>query len=194
MDRLFWTILATLFLIQADNALSAPERDDQTGRQACSALQRDTVAQSLRSIEFIDAHIESVSPQEQADLESESSILNLGASKDGRYQFVTQRQSYPAWRLHRSLHQLAQSLISIDEPATTELDGVHRVKSAAFALALLPDTSVAFAEYARKDKTRTAPILDDATRQVASVSLANIAPALAWFIGCNVDASRAQKK
>jgi hypothetical protein len=41
---------------------------------------------------------------------------------------------------------------------------------------------------------RTAPVLDDATLQVASVSLINMAPALAWFVGCNVDGLGTRKK
>jgi hypothetical protein len=194
MYKVSGVMLATIFLLQSHNVSSAPKRDDGGRGQACSALQRDTVAQSLRSVQFIDAHIESVSPQEQAYLISQTSNLALGPSINSRYRFVTLRPSYSAWRLHNSLQQLVQSLTSIDVPSTVELDGAHRARSAAFALALLPTASVAFAEYARNDKMPSSPILDDATLQVASVSLANIAPALAWFIGCNVDASGAQKK
>ncbi|MDB5786961.1 MAG: hypothetical protein JWQ50_6876, partial [Caballeronia mineralivorans] len=46
----------------------------------------------------------------------------------------------------------------------------------------------------RVDKMRTAPLLDDATLRVASVSLTNMAPALAWFVGCNVDGLGTRKK
>lgn len=49
-------------------------------------------------------------------------------------------------------------------------------------------------QYLRVDAMRTAPVLDDATRRVASVSLAQMAPALAWFISCNVDALGVRKK
>ena len=84
-----------------------------------------------------------------------------------------------AWRLHNSLRELIQSLKSIDDPPPGENASAQRAKSAAFALVSLTLTSVAFAEYVRVDKTRAAPVLDDATLRVASVSLAKMAPALA---------------
>ena len=68
---------------------------------------------------------------------------------------------------------------SIDDPPPGENASAHGAKSAAFALASLTQTSVAFAEYVRVDKTRAAPVLDDATLRVASVSLAKMALALA---------------
>jgi hypothetical protein len=107
---------------------------------------------------------------------------------------MMRRPLYPAWHLHNSLRRLIQSLKSIDETSPGANADAYRAKSAAFALVSLAQTSVAFAEYVRVDKIRTAPVLDDATLQVASVSLTNMAPALAWFVGCNVDALGTRKR
>ena len=53
------------------------------------------------------------------------------------------------------------------------------------SMPLSPQTRVAFAEYARVDKMRTKPVLDDASGRVASVSLLDDAKStFASFIGC----------
>jgi hypothetical protein len=188
-------MLLTMFLSLADTALAdAAGGDDGVGPKACGALQQETVPQSLRSAEFIVAHIEFIPPQEQAYMEKESSAANLGPDIGRRYEFVTRRPSYPAWRLQISLRDLIQALKSIDEMSSGENADAHRAKYAAFALVSLAQTRVAFAEYARVDRTRTRPVLDDATRRVGSVSLSKMAQALAWFVGCNVDVLESQKK
>ena len=188
-------MLLTIFLSLADSALAGtPGQEESVGPQTCGAFQRDTVPQSIRSAEFIDEHIESVPPQEQVYLQTESSAIEFGPDTGSRFVFLMRRPSYPAWRLHNSLRKLVQSLKSIDETSPGANADAYRAKSAAFALVSLAQTSVAFAEYVRVDKMRTAPVLDDATLQVASVSLTNMAPALAWFVGCNVDTLGTRKK
>ena len=195
MGRVIGAMLLTMFLSLADTALAdAAGGDDSVGPKACGALQQETVPQSLRSAEFIVEHIEFIPPQEQAYMEKESSAANLGPDIGSRYEFVTRRPSYPAWRLQISLRDLIKALKSIDEMSPGENADAHRAKYAAFALVSLAQTRVAFAEYARVDKMRTKPVLDDATRRVASVSLSKMAQALAWFVGCNVGALEAQKK
>jgi hypothetical protein len=195
MESVIKTVLLTICLSLADSALAGtPGSEDSVGPQACGAFQRDTVPQSIRSAQFINDHIESVPPQEQVYLQTESSAMELGLHTGSRFVFLMRRPSYPAWHLHNSLRRLFQSLQSIDETPTGENADAYRAKSAAFALVSLAQTSVAFAEYVRADKMRTAPILDDATLRVASVSLINMAPALAWFVGCNVDALGTRKK
>jgi hypothetical protein len=195
MERVIGAVLLTMFLSLADTALAdAAGGEDSVGPKACGALQQDTVPQSLRSAEFILAHIEFIPPQEQAYMEKESSAANLGPDSGSRYEFVTRRPSYPAWRLQISLRDLIKALKSIDEMSPGENADVHRAKYAAFALVSLAQTRVAFAEYARVDRARTRPVLDDATRRVASVSLSKMAQALAWFVGCNVDVLESQKK
>jgi len=195
MGRVIGAMLLTMFLSLADTALAdAAGGDDSVGPKACGALQQETVPQSLRSAEFIVEHIEFIPPQEQAYMEKESSAANLGPDIGSRYEFVTRRPSYPAWRLQISLRDLIKALKSIDEMPPGENADAHRAKYAAFALVSLAQTRVAFAEYARVDRTRTRPVLDDATRRVASVSLSKMAQALAWFVGCNVDVLESQKK
>jgi hypothetical protein len=195
MGRVIGAMLLTMFLSLADTALAdAAGGDDSVGPKACGALQQETVPQSLRSAEFIVEHIEFIPPQEQAYMEKESSAANLGPDIGSRYEFVTRRPSYPAWRLQISLRDLIKALKSIDEMSPGENADAHRAKHAAFALVSLAQTRVAFAEYARVDRTRTRPVLDDATRRVASVSLSKMAQALAWFVGCNVDVLESQKK
>jgi len=195
MERVIKAVLLTIFLSLADSALAGtPGSEESVGPQACGALQRDTVPQSIRSAEFIDDHIESVPPQEQVYLQTESSAIEFGPDTGSRFVFLMRRPSYPAWRLHNSLRKLVQSLNSIDETPPGEDADAYRAKSAAFALVSLAQTNVAFAEYVRVDKMRTAPLLDDATLRVASVSLTNMAPALAWFVGCNVDGLGTRKK
>jgi hypothetical protein len=195
MERVIKAVLLTIFLSLADSALAGtPGREESVGLQACGAFQRETVPQSIRSAEFIDEHIESVPPQEQVYLQTKSSAIELVPDTGSRFVFLMRRPSFPAWRLHNSLQKLVQSLQSIDETSADEDADAYRAKSAAFALVSLARTSVAFAEYVRVDKMRTAPVLDDATLQVASVSLTNMAPALAWFVGCNVDALGTRKK
>jgi len=195
MGRVIGAMLLTMFLSLADTALAdAAGGDDSVGPKACGALQQETVPQSLRSAEFIVEHIEFIPPQEQAYMEKESSAANLGPDIGTRYEFVTRRPSYPAWRLQISLRDLIKALKSIDEMSPGENADAHRAKYAAFALVSLAQTRVAFAEYARVDKMRTKPVLDDATRRVASVSLSKMAQALAWFVGCNVDVLESQKK
>jgi hypothetical protein len=195
MGRVIGAMLLTMFLSLADTALAdAAGEDDSVGPKACGALQQETVPQSLRSAEFIVEHIEFIPPQEQAYMEKESSAANLGPDIGSRYEFVTRRPSYPAWRLQISLRDLIKALKSIDEMSPGENADAHRAKYAAFALVSLAQTRVAFAEYARVDRTRTRPVLDDATRRVASVSLSKMAQALAWFVGCNVDVLESQKK
>jgi len=190
-------VLLTIFLSLADSALvSTPGGEESIGPQACGAFQRDTVPQSIRSAEFIDEHIESVPPQEQVYLQmrTESSAIELGPGTGSRFVFLMRRPSYAAWSLYNSLRRLVQSLKSIDETSPGADADAYRAKSAAFALVSLVQTSVAFAEYVRVDKMRTAPVLDDATLKVASVSLTNMAPALALFVGCNVNALGTRKK
>ena len=195
MGRVIGAMLLTMFLSLADTALAdAAGGDDSVGPKACGALQQETVPQSLRSAEFIVEHIEFIPPQEQAYMEKESSAANLGPDIGSRYEFVTRRPSYPAWRLQISLRDLIKALKSIDEMSPGENADAHRAKYAAFALVSLAQTRVAFAEYARVDKMRTKPVLDDATRRVASVSLSKMAQALAWFVGCNVVALETQNK
>jgi hypothetical protein len=195
MGRVIGAMVLTMFLSLADTALAdAAGGDDSVGPKACGALQQETVPQSLRSAEFIVEHIEFIPPQEQAYMEKESSAANLGPDIGSRYEFVTRRPSYPAWRLKISLRDLIKALKSIDEMSPGENADAHRAKHAAFALVSLAQTRVAFAEYARVDRTRTRPVLDDATRRVASVSLSKMAQALAWFVGCNVDVLESQKK
>ena len=195
MERVIGAVLLTIFLWLADSALAGtPAQEESVGPQACGALQQETVPQSLRSAEFIVEHIEFIPPQEQAYMEKESSAANLGPDIGSRYEFVTRRPSYPAWRLQISLRDLIKALKSIDEMSPGENADAHRAKHAAFALVSLAQTRVAFAEYARVDRTRTRPVLDDATRRVASVSLSKMAQALAWFVGCNVDVLESQKK
>src|ERR1700688_2753917 len=195
MGRVIGAMLLTMFLSLADTALAdAAGGDDSVGPKACGALQQETVPQSLRSAEFIVEHIEFIPPQEQAYMEKESSAANLGPDIGSRYEFVTRRPSYSAWRLQISLRDLIKALKSIDEMSPGENADAHRAKYAAFALVSLAQTRVAFAEYARVDKMRTKPVLDDATRRVASVSLSKMAQALAWFVGCDVDVLGSQKK
>jgi hypothetical protein len=195
MGRVIGAMVLTMFLSLADTALAdAAGGDDSVGPKACGALQQETVPQSLRSAEFIVEHIEFIPPQEQAYMEKESSAANLRPDIGSRYEFVTRRPSYPAWRLKISLRDLIKALKSIDEMSPGENADAHRAKHAAFALVSLAQTRVAFAEYARVDRTRTRPVLDDATRRVASVSLSKMAQALAWFVGCNVDVLESQKK
>ena len=106
MGRVIGAMLLTMFLSLADTALAdAAGEDDSVGPKACGALQQETVPQSLRSAEFIVEHIEFIPPQEQAYMEKESSAANLGP-EIGRYEFVTRRPSYPAWRLQISLRDL----------------------------------------------------------------------------------------
>jgi hypothetical protein len=195
MERVIEAVLLTIFLSLADSALAGtPGSEDSVGPQACGAFQRDTVQQGLRTAQFINDHIESVPPQEQVYLQTESSAMELGPDTGSRFGFLMRRPSYPAWHLHNSLRKLFQSLQSIDEAPPGENADAYRAKSAAFALVSLAQTSVAFADYVRVDKMRTAPVLDDVTLRLASVSLANMAPALAWFVGCNVDGQGARKK
>jgi hypothetical protein len=194
MEKEIGAVLLTIFLWLADSAWAGtPAQEESVGPQACGAFQRDTVPQSIRSAEFIDEHIESVPPQEQVYLQTESSAIEFGPDTGSRFVFLM-RRLYPAWRLHNSLRKLVQSLKSIDETSPGEDADAYRAKSAAFALVSLAQTNVAFAEYVRVDKMRTAPLLDDATLRVASVSLTNMAPALAWFVGCNVDGLGTRKK
>ena len=181
-------MLLTIFLFLADSALAgAPEQDESVGHEKCEAFQRDTVPQSLRTAQFIEDHIELVPALEEVYLESESAIIALGRDSGKRFLFLARRPSYPAWRLRNSLRDLVKSLKTIDETSPNQNVDAQRAKSAAFALVSLTQTRVDFAEYVRMDKLRTAPVLDDAARRVASVSLAQMAPALAWYIGCNVD-------
>jgi hypothetical protein len=195
MEKVIGAALLTIFLWLADSALArTPAQEESVGPQACGAFQRDTVPQSIRSAEFIDEHIESVPPQEQMYLQTESSAIEFGPDTGSRFVFLMRRPSFPAWRLHNSLQKLVQSLQSIDETSADEEADAYRAKSAAFALVSLAQTNVAFAEYVRVDKMRTAPLLDDATLRVASVSLTNMAPALAWFVGCNVDGLGTRKR
>jgi hypothetical protein len=195
MGRVIGAMVLTMFLSLAHTALAdATGGDDSVGPKACGALQQETVPQSLRSAEFIVEHIEFIPPQEQAYMEKESSAANLGPDIGSRYEFVTRRPSYPAWRLKISLRDLMKALKSIDEMSPGKNADAHRAKHAAFALVSLAQTRVAFAEYARVDRTRTRPVLDDATHRVASVSLSKMAQALAWFVGCNVDVLESQKK
>jgi len=195
MESVIKTVLLTICLSLADSALAGtPGSEDSVGPQACGAFQRDTVPQSIRSAEFIDEHIESVPPQEQVYLQTESSVIEFGPETGSHFVFLMRRPSFPAWRLHNSLQKLVQSLKSIDETSPGEDADAYRAKSAAFALVSLAQTNVAFAEYVRVDKMRTAPLLDDATLRVASVSLTNMASALALFVGCNVDELGTRKK
>jgi hypothetical protein len=195
MEKVIGAALLTIFLWLADSALArTPAQEESVGPQACGAFQRDTVPQSIRSAEFIDEHIESVPPQEQMYLQTESSAIEFGPDTGSRFVFLMRRPSFPAWRLHNSLQKLVQSLQSIDETSADEEADAYRAKSAAFALVSLAQTNVAFSEYVRVDKMRTAPLLDDATLRVASVSLTNMAPALAWFVGCNVDGLGTRKR
>jgi len=195
VERVIGAVLLRIFLWLADSALAdTPGQEESIGPQACGAFQRDTVPHSIRSAEFIDEHIESVPPQEQVYLQTESSVIEFGPDTGNRFVFLMRRPSFPAWRLHNSLQKLVQSLKSIDETSPGEDADAYRAKSAAFALVSLAQTNVAFAEYVRVDKMRTAPLLDDATLRVASVSLTNMASALALFVGCNVDELGTRKK
>src|SRR5258708_23164748 len=99
MERVIKAVLLTIFLSLADSALAGtPGREESVGPQACGALQRDTVPQSIRSAEFIDEHIEAVPPQEQVDLQTESSAIEFGPDTESRFVFLMRRPSYPAWR------------------------------------------------------------------------------------------------
>lgn len=195
MKRVIGGLLLMIFLLLANATLAGPsEQDESVGPRKCTAFQQDTVPQSLRTAQFIDEHIELVPALEEVYLQSESAAISLERESGKRFLFLARRSSYPVWRLRNSLLDLVKSLKSIDETSPNENADAHRAKSAAFALVSLAQTSVDFAEYVRVDKMRTTPVLDDATRGVASVSLAQMAPALAWFIGCNVDALGPGKK
>src|SRR5260370_23242062 len=147
MGRVIGAMLLTMFLSVADTALAeSAGGDDSGGPKGCGALQQETVRQSLRSAEFIVAHIEFIPPQEQAYMEKESSAANLGPDIGSRYEFVTRRPSYPAWRLQISLRDLIKALKSIDEMSPGENADAHRAKYAAFALVSLAQTRVARSE------------------------------------------------
>lgn len=107
MGRLIGAMLLTTFLSLADTTLAdAAGGGDSVGPKACGSLQQETIPQSLRSAEFIVEHIEFIPPQEEAYMEKESSAANLGPDIGSRYDFVTRRPSYPAWRLQTSLRDL----------------------------------------------------------------------------------------
>ncbi|MGV7240921.1 hypothetical protein [Caballeronia sp. M23-90] len=179
--------LAMFFFLAGSALACAPDKGESVGQEKCVAFQRDTVPQSLRTAQFIDDHIELVPASEEVYLERESAVVALGRDSGKRFLFLARRPSYPAWRLRNSLRDLVKALKLIDETSPGQNVDAQRAKSAAFAIVSLAQTRVDFAEYVRMDKLRTAPVLDDAARRVASVSLAQMAPALAWFIGCNVD-------
>ncbi|MGF6871478.1 hypothetical protein [Paraburkholderia sp. MM5477-R1] len=195
-----WQLIAGVLLlvfVSCDTLAApvAPEEDDTSiGPAKCAEFQRDTVAQSLRSAQFIDEHVEIVPPQEQKYLETGSAASTLSGASRHRFLFVIHHPLYNAWRLHNSLRELIHSLQSIDEPSPGANRDTHRVKKAAFALVSVARTGVLFEAYSREDRARPAPVMDDATFQVASVSLAEMAPALAWFISCTADAMESRKK
>ncbi|WP_166656138.1 hypothetical protein [Paraburkholderia sp. BL10I2N1] len=195
-----WQLIAGVLLlvfVSCDTfaAPVAPEEDDTSiGPAKCAEFQRDTVAQSVRSAQFIDEHVEIVPPQEQKYLETGSAASTLSGASRHRFLFVIHHPLYNAWRLHNSLRELIHSLQSIDEPSPGANPDTHRVKKAAFALVSVARTGVLFEAYSREDRARPAPVMDDATFQVASVSLAEMAPALAWFISCTADAMESRKK
>ena len=84
MERVIGAVLLTIFLSLADSALAGtPGQEESVGPQTCGAFQRDTVPQSIRSAEFIDEHIESVPPQEQVYLQTESSAIAARFSAHG---------------------------------------------------------------------------------------------------------------
>ncbi|WP_133663958.1 hypothetical protein [Paraburkholderia sp. BL10I2N1] len=152
----------------------------------CAAFRRDAVPQSINTAQFVDAHIEPVSAAEGVYLASKNSAFNLSPNPR-RFSLLASRPAFSAWRLHTSLKVLVQSLRAIDEPAPGENLEAHRVKSATFALLASAQTATMFEAYARYDSTRKPPFMTQATMETASVSLANMGPALAWFVSCTVD-------
>jgi hypothetical protein len=81
-----------------------------------------------------------------------------------------------------------QSLKAIDVVPPGENLEAHRAKSATFALLAVEQTTAMFDAYARYDSARKRPFMTEATVETASVSLANMEPALALFVSCTVNA------
>jgi hypothetical protein len=81
-----------------------------------------------------------------------------------------------------------QSLKSIDVVSPGESPEAHRAKSATFALLAVQQTTSMFDAYARNDSARNRPFMTKAMVETVSVSLANMGPALAFFVSCTVDA------
>src|SRR5260370_6746542 len=107
MERVIKAVLLTIFLWLADSALAGTaEQEESVGPQACGALQRDTVPQSIRSAEFIDEHIEAVPPQEQVYLQTESSAIELRPDTRSRFVFFMRPPSYPSLVPHNSFRPL----------------------------------------------------------------------------------------
>ncbi|MFL9936007.1 hypothetical protein P0D88_44850 [Paraburkholderia sp. RL18-103-BIB-C] len=183
---------ALLILLSAHSAGATPATAatndfDTLDEKTCAAFRRDAVPQSINTAEFIDAHIEPVSAAEEVYLSAEISAFKLSPNPS-RFSLLASRPSFSAWRLHTSLKSLVQSLKAIDVVPPGESLEAHRAKSATFALLAVEQTTAMFDAYARYDSARIPPFMTEATVETASVSLANMGPALALFVSCTVDA------
>jgi hypothetical protein len=154
--------------------------------KTCAAFRREAVPQSVNTAQFIDAHIEPVSAAEEVYLNAENSAFRLSPNP-GRFSLLATRPAFSAWKLHTSLNSLMQSLKAIDMVPPGESLEAHRAKSATFALLAVEQTTAMFDAYARYDSARNSPFMTKATVDTASVSLANMGPALALFVSCTVD-------
>ncbi|TCK87178.1 hypothetical protein B0G74_7715 [Paraburkholderia sp. BL9I2N2] len=186
------TAAALLILLSARSASATPSIAATSefvavDEKTCAAFRRDAVPQSINTAQFIDAHIEPVSAAEQVYLTAENSAFRL-SPKPGRFSLLASLPAFSAWQLHTSLNSLVQSLKAIDVVPPGESLETHRAKSATFALLAVEQTTTMFDTYARNDSARNRPFMTQATAETASVSLANMGPALALFVSCTVDA------
>jgi hypothetical protein len=183
---------ALLILLSARSAGATPSiaatyEFGAVDEKTCAAFRRDAVPQSINTAQFIDAHIEPVSAAEEVYLTAENSAFRLSPNP-GRFSLLASRPAFTAWQLHTLLASLVQSLKAIDVVPPGESLEAHRAKSATFALLAVEQITAMYDAYARYDSARKPPFMTEATVETASVSLANMGPALALFVSCTVDA------
>jgi hypothetical protein len=180
-------ILLSAHSAGATPSIAATSEFHAVDEKTCAAFRRDAVPQSINTAQFIDAHIELVSAAEEVYLTAQNSAIRL-SPKPGRFSLLASRPAFSAWQLHTSLNSLVQSLKAIDVVSPGESLEAHRAKSATFALLAVEQITAMFDAYARYDSARKPRFMTEAIVETASVSLANMEPALALFVSCTVDA------
>jgi hypothetical protein len=142
--------------------------------KTCAVFRRNAVPQSINTAQSIDAHIEPVPAAEDVYLTAENSAFRLPPNP-GRFWLLASRPAFSAWQLHSARTHRTSRLFA----------PLRAVRRSRFSPDEPPDFLSA---KPRHDSARKRPFMTEATVETASMSLANMEPALALFVSCTVDA------
>jgi hypothetical protein len=172
------TAIGALLVVAATSAMAED--------QQCAAARKNTVPEALKTVAELDGQIEQVPPDE-ANYYGTEYVAATKANSKTRLAMLERRRYFQAWMLHDALSALRDDLAMIDGAAYGPAERV-KTQRAAFALARLTIAVQDFTEYSVADERRARPMLSGGATEKDMGELVGLAPVLAKYINCTVDA------